>query len=311
MEGLRTIITNNKYYLYGIIKIRVYYRYHVKIGDTMDFNLQHNYKADAKLNFDKSNIDQMVIRRGAHVRWEKSYLCTCRTSTGRAKTDCPYCFGTGFTFLPQENTSMMLQSMAKGFKNTQEGLSMSGTALGTTTADDATKISVRDRITFDDMEIAESVLVFVTDKHVRNGLNLRYEIKKINTVLVSPDNKQIKDTENLFNLDSNTFNPIPDMIGKYISINMAVVLRFYVVDILREARYQYKNDPRYFNQETADKDDFTPLPAQVMLRREDMYIPSMLVDDKGNPNNVGPDAINDPIQVINSQNNGFNSLFED
>lgn len=278
----------------------------------MDFNLQKEYKADSKLNFDKNNIDQFVIRRGAHVKWEKSFLCTCRTSTGRVKTDCPYCFGTGFTFLTPVNTSMMLQSMARGFKNTEEGYAMSGTALGTTTSDDASNVAVRDRISFENMDISESVLVLVTENHIRNGLNLRYNIKNVSTVTIGPDNQVLSKDKviPLFNLEKNMFLPTPDMLGKYISINMNVVLRFYVVDIIREARYQYKNDPRYFSEESAKPDDFTPLPSQVLLRREDMYIPTMLVDDKGNPNNVGPDAIKDPVQEVTSPSNSFNDLFD-
>ena len=148
-----------------------------------NWEVQENYSADDKLNFEFSNIEKFIINRGAQVSWEKSYLCTCRSETGVPKTDCPICHGLGFAFLEPIETSIALQSMARGVKNGEQGVSFSGTALATTTAEDSPKIGFRDRLSFNDRPIPESLLIKVTPQDVTHGINLRYSVLKVNNVI--------------------------------------------------------------------------------------------------------------------------------
>lgn len=235
-----------------------------------DFNLEPNYRADPKIKFDTRNINQFMIRRGAHVKWEKSFLCTCRASTGSPQTDCEICGGSGFAFMPPVDTQMALQSMGRGTKNPETGLSYSGTALGTTTADDAIHISYRDRISFNDRFIPESLMFKVSAKDVTHGLDLRYEVVSIDYIVYGNKSTSL-DTKTL-RFENNRLYPTNDMVGKYLSVNLTASLRFYVVDFIREGRYQYEGDPRFDT-------EFKALPALLLLRREDMYIPSIINDD--------------------------------
>lgn len=238
-----------------------------------DFDEQPNYEASPKINFDNRNIQQFIIRRGAHVDWEKSYLCTCRNESGVPRTDCPICHGLGFSFLPPVKTQVMLQSMGRGVKNLETGMSFSGTAMGTTTETESTKIGYRDRLAFDDRLIPESLLFFVTPQDVTHGIDLKYDVVNVDNIVwgYNPTNSlPVSDAD--IDYEKNIFRPTKEMVGSYVSINMTVVLRFYVVDFLREGRYQYENDPRL----ESSKATFKQLPALLLLRREDMYIPSVV-----------------------------------
>jgi len=261
-----------------------------------DWEVQENYSADDKLNFEFSNIQKFIINRGAHVSWERSYLCTCRSETGLPKSDCPICHGLGFAFLPPKETSIALQSMARGTKNGEVGLSFSGTALATTTAEDSPYIGFRDRLSFNDRPIPESMLVKVTQRDVTHGIDMRYDVIDIKNVIYGYDpviTLNSEEINNLIDYDKNLFRPTQDMVGKYLSINMTVALRFYVVDFIREGRYQYEGDPRKINSSSG----FETLPSLLMVRREDMYVPSVINDnEKATPVALDPKVslIDDP-----------------
>lgn len=238
-----------------------------------NYDVQQSYSADSKENFDINEMQRFVIRRGAKVYWEKSYICTCRSETGYPLSDCPICHGTGFAFLPAIETQIMLQSMGRGITNVSEGLSMTGTALGTTTLEDSNKIGFRDRITFADKIIPESLMIKIIPKHVTHGIYLRYHVEEITSAIIGYPNPKFLDVDTLnFDKDTDILYPTADMVGSYLSLNVRAFLRFYVVDYLREGRYQYEKDPR----STKSGEDFKDLPALMLLRREDMYIPSIL-----------------------------------
>lgn len=247
-----------------------------------NYDVQANYSADSKENFDIDEMERFVIRRGAAVYWEKSYICTCRSDSGYPDMDCPICHGTGFSFLKPVETQVMLQSMGRGITNTAEGLSMTGTALGTTTLEDSNRIGFRDRITFSDKLIPESIMIKVTSKHVTHGIFLKYHVSTITTAILGyPNPVFIEPSVLKLDTDNDLIYPTEDMVGKFLSLNVNVFLRFYVVDYLREGRYQYANDPR----KTTASDDFKDLPALLLLRREDMYVPSIL-DNSGEATSV-------------------------
>lgn len=257
----------------------------------VDFNLQDSYQANGKLNFDISGMEQFSIRRGAHVSWEKSFLCPCRQSSGIPDSNCPFCHGMGFSFLPPKDTQISLQSMGRNTQNTQAGVSFSGTALGTTTMDDAPEIGFRDRISFRDSPIAESLLVKVSPKDVTHGIFLKYDILSIDYIVAGPKLDVVP--VNSLKFEDNRLYPTDDLVGLYLSINVKVVLRFYVVDYIREGRYQYKDDPRF----SSSKEGFTTLPRLLLLRREDMYIPSVINEDnKATPISKDPKVslVDDP-----------------
>lgn len=264
-----------------------------------NYDVQENYSADSKENFDIDEMQRFIIRRGAKVYWEKSYICTCRSESGYPLADCPICHGTGFSFLPPIETQVMLQSMGRGIANTPEGLSMTGTALGTTTLEESNRIGFRDRITFSDKLIPESIMIKVTPKHITHGIYLRYHVEEITSAILGYPNPANLDVTTLkLDKDKDILYPTKDMVGKYLSLNVRVYLRFYVVDYLREGRYQYANDPRT----TTASEQFKDLPALMLLRREDMYVPAIL-------NNAGESTSVDSQPKVTLDDNSLGGGF--
>jgi len=246
----------------------------------VNYDTQPSYDADIKENFDIDEMQKMIIRRGAKVLWEKSYICTCRLSSGYPATDCPICHGTGFSFMEPQESQMMLQSMSRSIQNTENGVSIPGTAMGTTTTSDSNLIGFRDRITFSDRVIPESLMIKVTNKNVTNGIFLKYSIVKLETAVIGYPKQEFLDVDELnIDYEKSILYPSEDMVGKFLSLNFLAMLRFYVVDYLREGRYQYEHDPRKANASQS----FTSLPNLLLLRREDMYIPPVMdeTDKKG------------------------------
>ena len=86
------------------------------------------------------------------------------------------------------------------------------------------------------------------------------------------------------------------MVGKYLSINLTVALRFYVIDFVREGRYQYERDPR----KISSKSGFETLPSQLLVRREDMYMPSVI----NNENAATPTMLDPKVSLLNDPDIG-------
>lgn len=234
------------------------------------YDIQPAYDADSKVNFRNDALQKFVIDRAAPFEWESSYLCTCRSETGSPKIDCPICGGTGIAYLPKSDIVAMIQSMSAGSKSTQTGIVNPGTSLLTTSEED--NISFRDRLTFTSRLIPVSIMIKVTNKSLVHGLNLRYRVSEITHAVYGFPNTVVVDPKSL-SIDNSILMPTQEMVGSYLSLNMLVSLRFYVVDVIHDGRYQFEKDPR------KQSSKITNLPRQLVVTREDMYIPPIIEDD--------------------------------
>ena len=235
---------------------------------------QSTPRQEGRVMFSPSNIDKFVRSHGANITWEKAILSPDRSEDGQPRIG-SLDGSTGILYIKPKVTRALLQSMSRGALNTAIGVSTAGTALLTTDRQD--KMGIRDRVSFSDQSIPEKILVKVNPKDVTSGINLRYNVKEVEEAIVpSPDGSfNLVGPEGIKVVD-NIFYPTKDMVGKYVAINIIAELRFYVVDIVREGRFQYENDVMSQKQNR----DMTELPRQLLVRREDMYISDMIDSNK-------------------------------
>lgn len=233
-----------------------------------NYDVQKNYRPSNKIAFDINNFDKFFIDHGAYTVWEQAYLCPCRTkSTNAPSQNCPRCNGLGFSFTKPKATLALIQSQDKNVMNKQDlGLTLAGS--GTATVPKEDMVSYRDRLTMVDNLVPQSLLIYVTPSAVRDKIHVRYDVQEV--TYARDDEGEIPIGEIKF--DGEFFVPTPSMVGKYISINVLVTLRYYVVDVLREARFQYKGDPRSQQFQRA----LTNMPRKLLIRREDMFVPDII-----------------------------------
>lgn len=259
-----------------------------------NYDSQKGYNPQNKIKFTIDNVDKFVIDHGSFTIWEKSYLCPCRnTETTSARINCPKCSGTGFSHYDAKPTLVLYQAQEKGISNGDVAITHTGTAIGTTSKED--KITFRDRLTVSESIIPQSIMVLVTKNTVQSGIYLRYQVESVEYACT--DDREIPVSE--LDLRGNFYHPTEDLVGKYVSLNLNVMLRYYVVDILREARYQYQGDPR-IDHKGARVAQYYPLPRKLLLRREDMFIPSIISDEI-----VDRDYTIDPKLPLDSGLGGF------
>lgn len=236
-----------------------------------NYEVLTNYNPSNKVKFTIENMDKFVIDHGAYTLWEKSYLCPCRNKeTGSPSQNCPRCRGVGFSYLEAEPTLLLYQNQDKGVTNGDVSLAHAGTAIATTARQD--KIAFRDRLTVLDSVIPQSLLVYVSKESVESGIYLRYSVVDVTHART--------DSEVLSNVrvEHDFYYPDPSLVGQYVSLNLEVVLRYYVIDVLKESRYQYTTDPRKVHN-TQRQGDRVQLTRKLLLRREDMYVPDMISDN--------------------------------
>ena len=141
----------------------------------------------------------------------------------------------------------------------------SGTAIGTTAID--SKITFRDRITVPDVEIYQSFIFNVNSRRLKTGMFLSYDVKRLEAVYGDKGQVLVEDKDFTMDYDTNTFYPKEHLLNTNISINMAVTLRYLVIDLLKESRYQYTKfgvkEPMFEN-----------LPRKLLLKREDIFVDS-------------------------------------
>ena len=207
---------------------------------------------------------QMVHDRGVRILWEQSYICTClSTMTKSPDTACPICHGRGIAYLPAKETVLILQSQDRDVSNTDLGLLESGTAIATTEPN--SPISFRDRITVPDVSIRQSMLIHVTPERARNGHRLPYDVNRILLARTTKGRSLELGKDYRLDLNENIFKPNEEFIGENISINIDTVLRYIVIDLLKESRYQYSN-------KGTPHEEFINLPKKLLLRREDAWV---------------------------------------
>lgn len=258
-------------------------------------DVEKYYKPSNKVAFTMSNVDRFLIDHGAFTIWEKSYLCPCRSnSTNTPSQTCPRCHGAGFALAHPTATVTAIQNQDKNVMNGKDfGLALAGSAIGTVPKEDL--VTYRDRLTFPDNLVPQSLLVYVTKKDLKGGIHIRYDVKEV--TFASTDEMELPTSQ--IDIRDSFFYPTQDMVGKYVSINMLVTLRYYVVDILKEARYQYAvgSDPR----NNAYQRERVNLPRKLLLRREDMFVPSIINGD-GEPNE---EVAIDPKRNLENGYEGF------
>lgn len=224
----------------------------------------------ARLEFDTLGVRKLIKDRGLKVKWEQSWLCTCRhPETLQPDSSCPICYGKGVAYELPVSTSLAIQSQEKGVTSIDLGLYDSGTAIGTSYVDET--ISFRDRITVPDVKVYQSMVFNVTERRVRNGFYMYYDVKEITMIRGVLDGQQgaylVEGEDYTVDLNRNILYPKAHLVGTNVSLNIKTVLRYIVIDLLKESRYQYTELNR-----GAENPQFEELPRKLLLKREDIFI---------------------------------------
>lgn len=239
-----------------------------------------------RLEFDMLRSTRFHDDRGIKVLWEKSYLCTCRNKMSHAPDpSCPICHGKGIAYLEPKETTMIIQSQEKGVVNGDIGLYDSGTAIGSTPND--SRITFRDRVSVPEVLIGQSLLFDVTQRRIDKGMWLSYKVDEID--LVVADDGQVLEEGVGYTFDStqNLFFPDQSLLGKNISINLESILRYIVIDLLKESRYQYTN-------KGTDIETFDSLSKKLLLKREDAWVNPIPFSGDNEDGDVTPETTTDP-----------------
>ena len=238
-----------------------------------------------RLEFDMSRAEQFHDDRGIKITWEKSYLCTCRNKVSHAPdSSCPICKGKGIAYLPKEETTMIIQSQEKGVINSDMGLYDSGTAIGTTRKE--TNITFRDRISIPEVHIGQSLLFDVTKRRIEKGMWLSYQVESIEYAVTDDGVLLVEGEDFTFDKTQNLFFPLPHLLSKNVSINIKTILRYIVIDLLKESRYQYTD-------KGTSMEKFESLPKKLLLKREDAWV-NPIPFSNSSVDDVTPEIADDP-----------------
>lgn len=228
----------------------------------------HNLGNNTNVEFDISQIFDLINKTGYHAKWERCFLCTCvNSSTGIPKSDCPICHGSGIAYLPATDLSITIQSQGKGVKYQDIGLMDSGSALGTVQVNQY--VSFRDRISIPDQMLVQSYLFNMDDNRMKYGMRIPYSVAKFMLVKNSNNEDLVEGVDFSYNRDTHFFKPLSNKVysGVNISMNILVELRYIVVDLLKQARYQYTQ-----SEMPSGTAKFDRLPQYILLKREDAWI---------------------------------------
>mgnify|MGYP001032767531 CR=1 FL=1 len=192
--------------------------------------------------------------------WEKSYLCPCRhKATKQPNQACNRCHGRGIAYLPPQSVKIIIQSQEKGVFNGDLGLMDAGTAIGTP-ADRTFRAAFRDRITVPTALVSQSFLFDVSDRRIKNGFYMVYDVKEIEFA-TTVDSELVEGVDYTIDIHKNLFFPKEHLAGKMVSINILTTLRYMVADLLKEHRYA---------PDQANK--LVRTPQKLLLKREDLFI---------------------------------------
>lgn len=243
------------------------------------------------IQFDVPAIRKLVDDMGLNVLWEKSYLCPCRNPvTGAPDTSCPICKGRGIAYLPAVKVKVAIQSQDRGVSNTDLGLYDSGTAIATTLPESG--ITFRDRISVPDVEIDQSMIFDVTQRRIEKGMWLSYDVKSISLAIT--DNGQLiyEDEDYTLDTENNLLLPKAHMLGKNISLNIITTLRYIVIDLLKESRYQYTD-------KGTEMMKFQALPKKLLIKREDAWVNPTPFSVGNEEQDTTPEVEVDPKRTMN------------
>ncbi len=253
-----------------------------------------------KVEYNISQHRKFIKDRSIHTLWERAYLCPCMNkSSGSANSSCQRCHGRGWAYLPAKPANMIIQGQEKGVTNTDLGLYDSGTAIGTNDFD--ARMAFRDRITVPDVKIGQSLIYSITESRQKRGIFLTYDVDTIDFI-TSMERELIEGKDYTFDKHSNKLFPDASLIGEVISLNVSVTLRYIVIDLLKESRYQYttlnRTDPK-----------FEQLPQKLLLKREDtIVLPEPFVLDADTETRV--ELVNDPKRKPRQQGGFYEGMFD-
>lgn len=243
-----------------------------------------------RMEFNVPAMHQLLNDRGVEVLWEKSYLCPCRTKlTGSPNTLCPICKGRGIAYLPAKKVVVAIQSQERDVANRDLGLYDSGTAIGTTMPE--SHITFRDRLSLPHVEIDQSMIFDVTTRRIEKGMWLAYDVKEI-TLAVTDGGKALYDEDDYtIDIENNLFFPKEHLLGKNVSLNITTTLRYIVIDLLKESRYQHVMKGTVMEK-------FESLPKKLLLRREDAWVNPTPFSVENNE--VSAESEEDPKRAMNT-----------
>lgn len=246
----------------------------------------------SKMELDVMAMIKLIEDRGLQVLWEKSYLCTCRNPmTGAPDSSCPICRGRGIAYLPAHKVTLAVQSQDKSVKNTDLGLYDSGAAIATTLPE--SEITFRDRLTLPDVEVQQSMIFDVTKRRVEKGMWLSYDVKKI-TLAVTDNSEQLYINDDYtLDIEKNLFFPREHLLGKNVSLNITSTLRYIVIDLLKESRYQITGKGTQLER-------FESLPKKLLIKREDAWVNPTPFSVENEDIEVTPESTEDPKRAMNT-----------
>lgn len=246
----------------------------------------------SRAEFDTAGLDKFVVDRGIQVLWEKSYLCPCRSRITRSPDpSCRRCHGKGVAYLPAVQISVAIQSQEKGPNSMDMGLYDSGTAIGTTQVEDG--VTFRDRLTLPHVQVSQSLVFNIDQKRIDSGMFLTYDVKDI-TFATTLDRVLKEGSDFTVDKENNILYPAQELLDNNISINLDTTLRYIVIDLLKESRYQYTGKGTPVEQ-------FDRLPKKLLLKREDAWVsPTPFTVDTGS---IDPDVV-DPKRNMHTTNLG-------
>lgn len=227
-----------------------------------------NYSKSAKTEFDLNKFYRFLDKHGYRAKWERCYLCPCvNPETMSPNSNCPICHGQGIAYLPATDLNILIQSQGKGARYQEIGLMDSGSALGTPQV--GANVSFRDRISIPDSQLVQSYIMSFDDYRLKTGIRIPYQVQEFLIVKNNNFDDLLENVDFSYDQETHIFKPLSDKIqsGSVVSINISVILRYVVVDLLKTKRYQYTE--KYMASGTTKFDE---MPEYLLLKREDAWI---------------------------------------
>lgn len=278
---------------------------------------------------DVDKITKLIDKMSIPVLWQQARRCVClNAKTQQPKTDCPICHGSGWFYSDGVIIDMMIQSDEKERINSSQGLTIPAGSVATPQITEnriEQGIKVNDRLTLINSmnDTQENYVINVTEKRLKKGLYLPYNVNKINHGFIEQDN-DVADIGSSLSLDGNRLLINDDsLLGKTISLVLTVQKRYFVTNVLKETRYtqiktlkekeisstfnnkiQVPNTVINMGQTVEHGVRYTILPPKLHIMRENLFFsPTNIVSgETGDTNNM---EIKTPSQV------NFDNFFGD
>lgn len=251
---------------------------------------------------------ELLDRHSIKCTWEQAVQCPC-FSNGSPKIDCPLCHGQGWVYKEPYDLDIAILSDNKQILSVQEGtyLPMSSVGIPQITSNGIENgIKPSDRITVKNWQTPQNYIFNVTNKRLKEGIFLPYDVDSITHAYIINQDNQLDDIKDALELDDNNILHINDetLIGKNISLILSVEKRFYVVALAKELRYAQFNKKQDKMQATGNGNQFLTyqqlqdgeftdgiqifrMPNKLILRRENLYFPdyNIIQSDNDDENN--------------------------